>query len=222
MIELVYAAAIGLLVGLVFQQISVSQVRKRSDNEQAIKRINSPIVIILRMVLSAALFAGAFWRYDDTVERIQALVIISIAINITAVDVDIRKIPNESVLLLFLTKVGVIIAQLVQGQQFREVTFPAVMGLVVGFALYCIPSVFKIPIGAGDIKFCAAIGFCLGVYGFLESSIIMALAMLVFWAYLKISKRGSMRTVTMMGPYLSLGAVFSLLLPYTEIIKLFS
>ena len=222
MIELVYAAAIGLLVGLVFQQISVRQVRKRSDNEQAIKRINSPIVIILRMVLSAALFAGAFWRYDDTVERIQALVIISIAINITAVDVDIRKIPNESVLLLFLTKVGVIIAQLVQGQQFREVTFPAVMGLVVGFALYCIPSVFKIPIGAGDIKFCAAIGFCLGVYGFLESSIIMALAMLVFWAYLKISKRGSMRTVTMMGPYLSLGAVFSLLLPYTEIIKLFS
>jgi len=219
--EVIYGALLGLLAGLAFQRITVFQVKRRTKESSKIEAINTPMAIALWAVLSAILFAVIFYLHSDTIVRLQYVLIMSIAINISIVDIDIRRIPNESVLALLAVRLVGIVADIVGGQNILEAALPSLLGLAVGFLIYSIPSMVGIPIGAGDTKYSAAIGFCLGIYGFLEASVIMAIALLVYWVYLKVVGKGSAKTVTMQGPYLSLGVMVALIFPYERIIELF-
>lgn len=178
------------------------------------------MAIALWMLVSAILYGIFFYIETETIVRLQYVLIMSIAINISVVDIDIRRIPNESVLALFLVRTIGIIADIVGGQNFLEAALPSFIGLAVGFIIYSVPSMAGVPIGAGDIKYCAAIGFCLGIYGFLEASIIMSIALFIYWIYLKATGKGTAKTVTMQGPYLSLGVMVALIFPYEKIVEL--
>lgn len=213
MIETVYGGTLGLLAALAFNRIAIFQIKRRTDVSAKIEAVKNTAVIVAWVLLSGALFAAVFARFDGTAERLEAIAYISIAIAIGVVDLDIKKIPNSSVLSLMIVRTLAIIWAIANGAPVKETLIPSLIGLAAGFILYQLPMLIGIPIGTGDVKYSAAIGYCLGAFGYLQASLIMAVGLLIFLAYLVVTKKGSLKTSVPMGPYLSLGAVITVLFP---------
>ena len=213
MIEAIYGTALGTLSALAFNRISVFQVQKRTQESAKIETLKNTALIVGWVLLSGALFAAVFARYADTAVRLESVAYISIAISIGAVDMDIKKIPNSSVLALLTVRTVALVYQIATGAPLKETLIPSLVGLAAGFILYQLPMLIGIPIGTGDVKYSAAIGYCLGAFGYIQAALIMAVGLLVYLVYLVATKKGSLKTSVPMGPYLSLGAVVTVLFP---------
>lgn len=213
MIEAIYGTALGTLSALAFNRISVFQVQKRTQESAKIETLKNTALIVGWVLLSGALFAAVFARYADTAVRLESVAYISIAISIGAVDMDIKKIPNSSVLALLIVRTVALVYQIATGAPLKETLIPSLVGLAAGFILYQLPMLIGIPIGTGDVKYSAAIGYCLGAFGYIQAALIMAIGLLVYLVYLVATKKGSLKTSVPMGPYLSLGAVVTVLFP---------
>lgn len=213
MIEAIYGTALGTLSALAFNRISVFQVQKRTQETAKIETLKNTALIVGWVLLSGALFAAVFARYPETAVRLESIAYISIAISIGAVDMDIKKIPNSSVLALLIVRTAALVYQIATGAPLKETLIPSLIGLAAGFILYQLPMLIGIPIGTGDVKYSAAIGYCLGAFGYIQAALIMAVGLLVYLVYLVTTKKGSLKTSVPMGPYLSLGAVVTVLFP---------
>lgn len=214
MIEIVYGAVLGILTALALNRIALFQIKKRTKETSKIEAVQNTVLIIAWVLISGALFAAVFALFKDTALRLEACAYISVAISIGIVDLDIKKIPNSSVMaLLIIRTVALVYAIAVAKTPVKECLIPSLIGLAGGFILYQLPMFFGIPIGTGDVKYSAAIGFCLGAFGYLQAALIMAAGLMLCLAYLIISKKGSLKTAVPMGPYLSLGVVATVLFP---------
>ncbi len=213
MVETIYGGALGTLAALAFNRIAIFQIKRRTQETSKIEAVKNMAVIVAWVLLSGVLFAVSFLRYSDTAARLEAVAYISVAISIGIVDLDIKKIPNSSVLALLIIRTVAIVYAIATGVPVKETLIPSLIGLAAGFILYQLPMLVGVPIGTGDVKYSAAIGYCLGVFGFLQASLIMAAGLLIFLAYLLVTKKGSLKTSVPMGPYLSLGAVITVLFP---------
>ena len=213
MIDALYGGVLGILAALAFSRIAVFQIKKRTDETAKLEAVQNAAVIITWVILSGVLFAVAFARFEDVAQRLEAIAYISIAISIGIVDLDIKKIPNSSVLALLLIRTAAIIYAIATGVPVKECLIPSLIGLAEGFILYQLPMYFGIPIGTGDVKYSAAIGYCLGAFGYLQAALIMAAGLVIYLIYLVATKKGSLKTAVPMGPYLSLGVVVTVLFP---------
>ncbi len=224
LIEVLISAVLGLAAGLLFQRITVLQLKKRTDDSSKIKTVNKPSVIIPWMLISAALFALLTWKLkEQCIVLAEYLIIASMAINILAVDALIRKVPNSSLLILLLTRaIGIVLEIVFKAGTVKSVVIPSFVGLFIAFLVFSLPSFLGIQIGAGDVKYSAVIGFCLGFIGFLEAAVIMGIVNLGYWAYLKITHKGNGKTLAPMGPCLSAGVIITLLIPLSDYIGNFS
>lgn len=215
--DILIASLTGLLAGFLFHTLAVAQVSKRAKEDRIKQIIRKPIILISWMLLSALLFYLLFLRTGNWYERIEFCIYISIALNIAAVDKLVCKIPNILLLALMLTKTVFIILEIVRGEKvFDSIVYPLI-GLGCGFVLFLIPSLFHVKIGAGDLKFSGVIGFCLGIYNFIQAMIFMAAALLIYLVYLLVTKKGNLKTAAAMGPFLSFGCVLTMLYPLYEL-----
>ncbi len=214
MIDIVYGGVLGILAALAFNRIAIFQIKKRTEETAKIEAVRNTVLIIVWVLLSGALFAAVFGLFKDTAFRLEACAYISVAISIGIVDLDIKKIPNSSVLALLIIRTAALVyAIAVQKVPLKECLIPSLIGLAGGFILYQLPLFFGVPIGTGDVKYSAVIGYCLGAFGYLQAALIMAAGLLIYLAYLIITKKGSRKTAVPMGPYLSVGVVATLLFP---------
>lgn len=213
MIEIVYGGLLGTLAALALNRIAIFQIKRRTDENAKIEAVGNTAVIAAWVVLSGALFAAAFAIFKTTAARLEAIAYISVAISIGVVDLDIKKIPNSSVLSLLIIRTVSIIYAIATGIPLKQSLIPSLIGLAAGFILYQLPMLIGIPIGTGDVKYSAAIGYCLGAFGYLQAALIMAAGLIVYLIYLVITKKGSLKTAVPMGPYLSLGVVVTVLYP---------
>lgn len=215
MLEYIAALILGLCTGFLFNKLAAVQIKKRTKVGEPPADISKLPVVLSWMLISAVLFAAVVWRQEKWLARIELFIYISVLLNIAGVDFKIRKIPNELLLVLLVVKTVFLIIALANREPFFETVIPALVGLVVGFVLFFIPAMFKVSIGAGDLKFSAVIGFCLGYQLFLQAMILMAVFVAVYLVYLLVTKKGNLKTVTAMGPYLAFGSVLTMLFPYT-------
>ncbi|MBR3802460.1 MAG: prepilin peptidase [Clostridia bacterium] len=213
MVETIYGGALGTLAALAFNRIAIFQIKRRTQETSKIEAVKNIALIVTWVLISGVLFAVTFLRYSETAARLEAVAYISIAISIGIVDLDIKKIPNSSVLALLIIRTAAIVYAIATGTPVKEALIPSLIGLAAGFILYQLPMLIGIPIGAGDVKYSAAIGYCLGAFGYLQAALIMAVALLIYLVYLVVTKKGSLKTSVPMGPYLSLGAVVTVLFP---------
>ena len=145
---------------------------------------------------------------DDMVRRIEFVSIYLLLMGLSAVDYKIRKIPNDLLAALLLIRIAILIfTGDVNGM------ILSVVGLVIGFVLFQVPSMLGINIGWGDVKLAAVAGFCLGITGLFQSVLIMAAALGVYSIYIIAAKKGNMRTKVAIGPPLSMGIMISILFP---------
>ncbi len=213
MIEIVYGGLLGILTALAFNLISIAQIKRRTEETAKIEAVKNTVVIVTWLLISGALFAAVFALFEDTAVRLEAISYISIAISIGVVDLDIKKIPNSSVLSLLIIRTVAIIYASVTGVPVKQTLIPSLIGLAAGFILYQLPMLIGIPIGTGDVKYSAAIGYCLGAFGYLQAALVMAAGLIVYLIYLVATKKGSLKTAVPMGPYLSLGVAVTVLYP---------
>lgn len=211
--EMLLGGALGIAAGLAFNRIAVFQVKKRTEDGDRIKAVNNAALAVITAVLSGILFAVIFKLYGSTAKRIEFAAYISIAISIGVVDNDLKKIPNLSVLALLAVRSAAIVYELISGGSVKETVLPSLIGLAAAFILYQLPMFFGIPIGTGDVKFASAIGYCLGVFGFLQAAIIMAAGLAIFLIYLLATKKGSLKTKVPMGPFLAAGTIATVIFP---------
>ena len=211
--EMLYGGAIGMLAGLAMNRIAVFQVKRRTEESTKREAVDNIVLAVIWALISGILFAVIFKLYGTTAKRLEYCAYISIVLAIGVVDLDIQKIPNLSVLALLVVRSAAVIYELVTGVSAREALFPSAIGLAAAFILYQIPLFFGMPIGTGDVKFASAIGYCLGLFGFLQSAVIMAVGLVFFLVYLMARKKGNLKTKVPMGPFLALGSIATMIYP---------
>ena len=146
--------------------------------------------------------------FSLSLRGVEVLAVLAIVACLSIIDNRIRKIANELLAALLVLKVIVLIAQ---GNSSE--LMPALIGFAAGFILFILPSMLKINIGWGDVKYAGVVGFYLGLTGLFQAIFIMSISLGVFAIYLILSKKGNMRTMAPMGPAFSLGFFATILFP---------
>ena len=214
--EMVYGALAGVAAAVAFDRIAVFQVKRRTEDVRKRKAVGSAAYMIAWILLSGILFALLFKLYESPAKRIEYAAYISIAISIGVVDLGIQKIPNLSVLALLVVRSAAIVYEICTGDSAKGAIVPSVIGLAAAFFLYQLPMLLGIPIGTGDVKYASAIGYCLGLFGFLQAALIMAAGLLILLVVLTATKKGTLRTKVPMGPFLALGTIATVMYPLFE------
>ena len=109
------------------------------------------------------------------------LVIAAIA---TPIDYHLRIIPNELVLSVIVVRLAFGIPALLGVAGFPEFDIAqSALGCVVCLVLFLAPSLMGKKVGAGDVKFAAAMGFSLGFLPSMYALMLMGILVLFFWFY---------------------------------------
>lgn len=203
-----FILACGLITGLICLEASKKMIEKRSDEQIKSFFLTGISSYIIWTLCFGLVFALVGTLHESMINRIYYLLVFSLCTCISSVDFATRKIPN--IILLLLMGIGIATCFLGDGS---FLIGKRLVGMFAASIVFMIPSYMKINVGNGDIKLAAVIGFMLGISGFLQAMIIMALGMLVYTVFLYISKTGTLKSMAPMGPFISLGFVISLLLP---------
>ena len=207
-------AVIGALVALPARALSQKLIRDR-QGEPCVSRMlcgtHSAAGWAVISMLGWALIAAAN-REAGMVRLIQFVCVFELMLCLSAVDILIRRIPNE--LLLALLSVFVIGGIAGGTLQFKS----NLLGALIAAAAFTLPSKMGVNIGWGDVKYAAVIGFGLGLIGFLQVTAVMAITLGIYTVYLYVTRRGSIKSFAAIGPYLSLGAVSALVFPVLQTI----
>ncbi len=217
-LDIIQGAALGAAVGLISQRAAIVQIKARTDDSSKSQAVKKPLFTVLWIFFSALIAAGLFSLNINLIQKVEYLFYMGAALNIMIVDIAIRKIPNSTLLSLLITRVAAIVAFAIDGEPLGSLISFSAIGFVIGFVLFTVPKVLRIPVGAGDIKFCAVIGFCIGFYGFVQSIVIMAFGMLIYLVYLMATKKGTIKSVTCMGPFLAGGMIITMAVPLSSIL----
>lgn len=214
--------ALGLVIGFLFYILAKRQIKVRIEKMPSLAEYYIPELLNKKWVLPVweIAFAGFYTASylllsENVVALIYAVIFISCSINIIFIDLAIRRIPNELLVIMLIASLARFIAEPLiyeEGTVKQNFTL-AVIGIICGFVLFSLPQKLGKYIGAGDIKLSAVIGFSLGLVGYLQAMIIMALIMLVYLVILLITKKGNMKSFAPMGPALCVGSIISLLFP---------
>ena len=173
MYKILVGILLGLVVGVVFYKISILLIQGRTPSSEKIILFKRKYNSLLYVSLSALSFGLIAYVTPDLMTQYERMLLFSICLSIAWIDILIRKIPNELLMALILNKVIFLILH----HQFGSIV-QGIVGMAVGFFVFMLPSLLKIPIGAGDIKYAAVVGFYLGVYSFIQVMLIMALTLL--------------------------------------------
>lgn len=140
-------------------------------------------------------------------KTLECMLLFSICVILSAVDISIKKIPNELVLMTIFVGGAFIIT----GQPIASIGMN-IFGLVIGFIIFFLPAIIGKGAGWGDVKYAAAVGFCLGVYGIISAIMIMTFFLMIYTAYLIIRRKGNLKSKVALGPFMASSFVSVLIL----------
>lgn len=214
-VKLFIGIAFGAIVGAISIPISKKLILKRSNDPGDVIPINGRVAQIV-LVVVGLIAGGCLAATANTWElMIRNLLLLLPMLSISIVDGLIRKIPNPLLLTMIVVQAVYVIYYCIANDT-TQLLISAGFGFFIGFACCTVPSILRIPVGAGDIKYSAVIGLCIYFVNYVQAMIIMGLLALVAYIFLKVTKKGGMKTLIPMGPFLSAGAVISICFPLLE------
>ena len=157
--------------------------------------------ILLGCITAAGAIVG--WRAGISARGVYLLLLLCAAACTFYIDAIYRVIPNE----LVLAVLGLAaVFGLTGAVKFDIVS--SLLGFALCFALFFVPAVLGRKIGAGDVKFAAAVGFALGFNGSLYAIAAMGALVLLYILFLqRVPLAEKWKTMIPMGPFLSLALV---------------
>ena len=99
------------------------------------------------------------------------------------IDMLIRRIPNALLLGMLLLQICNMVITSNGLDVFMDTFFNSFIGMIVAYVLFVIPGLFKLRIGAGDVKYSAVIGFMLGLQGYVEAMAVMGFTIFIYYYY---------------------------------------
>lgn len=206
-------ALVGALAGLPLKAYTGRLVRERETEPRVHRMLCGRLAALAWIALSSlgpALIAAALPAVP-MVRLIQYALMFFAILCLSAVDIAVRCIPNALLMAILLAFLGGNVAL----GDFGNI-LSGLLGAVVATVVFLFPSRMGMNIGWGDIKYAAVIGLCFGLAGLLQVTLVMGLALAVYAAYLLLTKRGNLFTTAAMGPYLSLGAMTTMVFPVLQ------
>lgn len=156
------------------------------------------------MLAAMALVGGIVgWRAGVSFKGLYLLLILLVASCAFYIDARNRVIPNELVLSILVLSAAFGLAGAIHFQIWQSL-----LGLVVCFVIFFLPSLFGKQVGAGDVKLAAAMGFALGLTGSLYAIACMG-ALVLLYTFLdnRLPLAERLKAMIPMGPFLALGLV---------------
>lgn len=208
--DMLIASGSGVILGIIFYFLAVYQVsvRAKFTDADVVKKIKNRKWMIVWIAMLTVLYILVFLTKANLWTKIMYSLFIAMALNVSAVDIALRRIPNALLLGMMLLKIiDVVVEQVINKGNWIEVVFYSIISLIAIYVLCTLPSIVGITMGAGDIKYCSVLGFVFGIVGFAQAMIVMSVLLVFYWFYLKKTKTGNMKTAAPMGPFLSIGAL---------------
>ena len=207
---------VGILFGVAFGLISVPLSKKlilsRSEDPGDVIVLRKKSTYILTALAGAVSAVGFILTADDETVLIRNLALLLPMLAIAIVDSLIRKIPNSLLLVMIITQAAYIAYVCITSHTIY-VLINAGIGFFLGFFAFTIPSSLKVPVGAGDVKYSAVIGLIMYIGCYLQVMMIVGILVLAVYIILKATKRGGMKTLIPMGPFISASTVISMCFP---------
>ncbi len=208
-VKIIVTLVYGVFLGIVTIPLSKKLALSRTEDPADAAPLNKKGIQALSVILGIAATAGLSFTADTADLYIRNLLLLIPIFSISFVDALVRKIPNPLLIGMLAIELGYVIYHCVSTKS-AEIVPGIFIGFFIGMVVCFIPSLLKIPMGAGDIKYSGVIGICLYATGYFQSMVLMAIFVALFYVYLKITKKGGMKTLLPMGPFLSVGTVITM------------
>nr|WP_320027285.1 A24 family peptidase [uncultured Acetobacterium sp.] len=203
----VLVLSIGTVVGVLMEKSSVYLIKQRVNTLKQHQFSGSISKTIFWAIMNSIIWLIFLKLNGLESKTLEYMMLFSICIILSAVDISIRKIPNELVLMtLFIGG-----AFLITGQPIMSLSIN-IFGLLIGFIIFFLPAMIGKGAGWGDVKYAAAVGFCLGAYGMISAIMIMTFFLMIYASYLIISRKGNLKSKVALGPFMASGFVSVLIL----------
>ena len=202
----VVSALFGAVLGYCSSRAG-SYIERKLSEKRGLSAENSPFSNKVITAVSLLFGICIMLSGPTAINALYALILLTIAETAAVMDIKHRIIPNEVILALLIVK-SVILVHSVFGVPAEPAAglLSSLGGFAACFVIFLLPSFFGKTVGAGDIKFAAAAGFCLGIRGALLAVVFMGLIVLLY-ALLKprVPFMAVLRKTVPMGPFLALG-----------------
>ncbi|MBK5245220.1 MAG: prepilin peptidase [Eubacteriaceae bacterium] len=198
---------LGFLTGLIMEKASTTLINNRIKSLECSRFTGTREKSFMWGMVNALSWLFVIEINGLNPQTIQALLIISVCIVLSTVDISIKKIPNELILLTLIIGASFMVTDLQIGSIGMNI-----FGFALGFIMFLLPALIGKGAGWGDVKYAAAVGFCLGIYGFLTAVIIMTFILLIFTAYIILTGKGNLKTKIALGPFMAFGFVSVLII----------
>lgn len=212
LIKIIFGIVYGALIGLVSVPLSKRLIASRSEDPGDTIALRKPSARLLTSIAGVVSSVGLLLTVESQEELIRDLVLLLPMLCIAIVDSLIRKIPNSLLLSVIITQAVYVLYTCITSNS-KNVLIASALGFAFGFIAFTIPLWLKVPVGAGDVKYSAVIGLTLYIGCYLQTMILVGVLALSAYAVLKLTKRGGMKTLIPMGPFLSASAVISMCFP---------
>jgi prepilin signal peptidase PulO-like enzyme (type II secretory pathway) len=198
---------IGAVVGVLMEKSTSYLIKRRVNTLRYHQFSGSLSKTIFWAIINATIWLILVTLNGLDARTLEVMLLLSIGMILSVIDISIKKIPNELVLMTLI--IGGAFA--ITGQPLTSIG-TNIFGLVIGFIIFFLPAMLGKGAGWGDVKYAAAVGFCLGGYGILSAILIMTLFLMIFAAYLIIRGKGNLKSKVALGPFMASGFAAVLLL----------
>ena len=192
----------GAVVGALMEKSSVYLIKQRVNILKHPQFSGSVSKTIFWAIMNAFVWLVFVKLNGLEAKTLEYMMLFSICIILSAVDISIKKIPNELVLMTIFVGGAFVIT----GQPITSIGMN-IFGLVIGFIIFFLPAMIGKGAGWGDVKYAAAVGFCLGVYGIISAIMIMTFFLMIYSIYLIIRRKGNLKSKVALGPFMASGFV---------------
>lgn len=192
----------GLLTGWKIPELSLKIMEYKRKEIELNKILYSKTAKYIICLFNGAVWALAGLNIDNPIIALLIAVQITICVIIAFIDINIRIIPNECVLLIVV--VGVVFQLMNYG---LKALLPAIVSMVVMMVVFTSVAAFVGfgKVGAGDVKLAGAMGLALGYPLIITGVGIMAGVLLGFIAVGMALKKIALATMLPLAPFITAG-----------------
>ncbi len=205
---LLMGAALGFVLPYIAQKLALYKYRKKGMSLEDDSRYT-----VLPLKLGLCVLNGAAWLFsgylaDSFLIAALVSVLFSTALLMAIVDIRIRIVPNELLIVL------IILGLAFQAEQFGfAAIIPAILCTVAMMFLFSTVAGFIgfDKVGAGDVKLAGGMGLALGYPAIISGLVIMSAVFLLFTLAGLLTKKLTLKTMVPFAPFMMTGMVFALL-----------